>query len=113
MDLDEKFLERVSDQSFQLNIYSVVNTLTQIPGITRVQFLIDGEIFTGIVEGLRIDGLFEKDMSLVYRPEKMNVSGNSDITKDIEQFLEEQKETTHTDIDDAETKAAESDQTGE
>ena len=113
VDLDEKFLERVSDQSFQLNIYSVVNTLTQIPGITRVQFLIDGEIFTGKVEGLRIDGLFEKDMSIVYRPEKMNVSGNSDITKDIEQFLEEQNETTRIDIDGAETKATESKQTGE
>ena len=57
-------------QSFKLNIYSIVNTLTQMPGITRVQFLINGEIFGDAVENIRIDGLFEKNMSLVYRPEK-------------------------------------------
>lgn len=96
VDLDEGFLERVEGQSFQLNIYSIVNTLTQIPGITRVQFLIDGEIFNGKVEGFRIDSLFEKDMSIVYRPEKVEMpkNSNSDLTKDIEQqILEEKQET--------------------
>ena len=96
VDLDEEFFERIEDQSFKLNIYSVVNTLTQIPGITRVQFLIDGEIFNSKVDGIRIDGLFEKDMSIVYRPEKINVQGNSDITKDIEHFIEGQKESAET-----------------
>lgn len=98
VDLNETFLERVEDQSFQLNIYSIVNTLTQIPGITRVQFLIDGVIFNSKVEGIRIDGLFEKDMSIVYRPEKIRVPGNSnsDITKDIEHLLEEQQESKET-----------------
>ena len=97
VDLDKTFLERVGGQSFKLNIYAVVNTLTQIAGITRVQFLIDGEIFEGKVEGFRIDGLFEKDMSIVYRPEKIRVPGNattnSDLTKDIEHMIEGQKET--------------------
>ena len=64
------FLERVDGQNFQLNIYSVVNTLTQIPGISRVQFLIDGEIFDGKVDGYRLDTLFEKNMAIVYRPGK-------------------------------------------
>ena len=98
VDLNEIFLERVEDQSFQLNIYSIVNTLTQIPDITRVQFLIDGVIFYSKVEGIRIDGLFEKDMSIVYRPEKIRVPGNSnsDITKDIEHLLEEQQESKET-----------------
>ncbi len=97
VDLDKTFLERVGGQSFQLNIFSVVNTLTQIAGITRVQFLIDGEIFEGKVEGFRIDGLFEKDMSIVYRPEKIrvpdNASTNSDLTKDIEHMVTGQLET--------------------
>ena len=70
VDLDETFFERIEGQSFKLNIYSIVNTLTQMPGITRVQFLINGEIFGDTVENIRIDGLFEKNMSLVYRPEK-------------------------------------------
>lgn len=97
VDVDEAFLERVEDQNFQLNIYSVVNTLTQIPGITRVQFLIDGEIFDGKVEGIRLDGLFEKDMSIVYRVKKETSTeskgNNTDLTKDIEHLIEEQNET--------------------
>lgn len=101
VDLDETFFERVEEQSFQLNIYSIVNTLTQIPGITRVQFLIDGEIFQGSVEGIRIDGLFEKNMSLVYRPEKtitsdVSVEQNTDLTKDIEQKVIEDRKTAET-----------------
>ena len=70
VDLNDAFLERVDGQNFQLNIYSVVNTLTQIPGISRVQFLIDGEIFDGKVDGYRLDTLFEKNMAIVYRPGK-------------------------------------------
>lgn len=65
VDLNEAFFERVENQSFELNIYSIVNTLTQMSGITRVQFLIDGEIFKGSVEGIRIDGLFEKNTAIV------------------------------------------------
>ena len=68
VDLNKAFLDRVDGQNFQLNIYSVVNTLTQIPGISRVQFWIDGEIFDGKVDGYRVDTLFEKDMSIVSRP---------------------------------------------
>ena len=97
VDVDKEFLERVEGQDFKLNIYSVVNTLTQIPGITRVQFLIDGVIFDGKVEGMRLDGLFEKDMSIVYRVKKASSEGgtgsNTDLTKDIEHLIEEQNET--------------------
>ena len=88
VDLDDKFFDRINGQSFSLNVYSIVNTLTHIPGITRVQFLIDGEIFEGSVENMRIDGLFERDMSMVYVPEKNNGDAkdpalNNDIEKEL------------------------------
>lgn len=96
VDLNKKFLERVESQSFELNIYSIVNSLTQIAGITRVQFLIDGVIFDGAVEGTRIDGMFEKNMALVYRPESkapeslIELPKSDDaLKKDIEQQLKE------------------------
>ena len=96
VDVDKTFLERVDGQSFELNIYSVVNTLTQMTGVSRVQFLIDGAIFTGAVEGMHIDGMFEKNMSLVYRPEKEGTAPpsrpaeNCDaLKKDIEQQVKE------------------------
>ena len=73
-----------------------MNSLTQIAGITRVQFLIDGVIFDGAVEGTRIDGMFEKNMALVYRPESkapeslIELPKSDDaLKKDIEQQLKE------------------------
>lgn len=98
VDLDSAFFERIDGQSFQLNIYSIVNSLTQLAGITRVQFLIDGVIFTGAVDGMRIDTLFEKNMSYVYRPKKEDsreetaaTERESSLNKDIErQLLENQ-----------------------
>ncbi|MDD3221239.1 MAG: hypothetical protein EOM34_05555 [Clostridia bacterium] len=89
VDLDETFFERIDGQKFELNIYSIVNTLTQLAGITRVQFLIDGVIFTGTIDGMRIDSMFEKNMSLVYRPEKESVAttaaqSGSALSGDIE-----------------------------
>ena len=98
VDVDKTFLERVNGQSFELNIYSVVNTLTQVTGVSRVQFLIDGAIFNGSVEGVHIDGMFEKNMSLVYRPEKEGQKQNPPpkppedgdaLKKDIEQQLKD------------------------
>lgn len=96
VDLDKKFLERTDGQKFQLNIYSIVNSLTQIAGITRVQFLIDGEIFDGTVDGIRIDGMFEKNMTLVYRPQNEAAKNMQEppkdedaLKRDIEQQLKE------------------------
>lgn len=98
VDVDKTFLERVNGQSFELNIYSVVNTLTQMTGVSRVQFLIDGVIFNGSVEGIHIDGMFEKNMSLVYRPEKEGQNADPTLKppedgdalkRDIEQQLKD------------------------
>lgn len=114
VDLNRTFLERVDGQSFELNIYSVVNTLTQMTGVSRVQFMIDGVIFNGTVEGMRIDGLFEKNMSLVYRPEKeqekfpSETPGGNGIGKDIEQqVIENQKNVENT----SESETGESEET--
>ena len=113
VDLNRTFLERVNGQSFELNIYSVVNTLTQMTGVSRVQFLIDGVIFSGTVEGMRIDGLFEKNMSLVSRPEKEMQKSSSGtleekdaMQKDIEhQVIENQKNAGTTEESETETSA--------
>ena len=96
VDLNDAFFERSKGQPFELNIYSVVNSLTQLSGINRVQFLIDGEIYTDLVDGQRIDTLFEKNMSLVNMGDKKEFHDEDDIlpkkdvlNKDIEQQLKE------------------------
>lgn len=43
LDLSSEFLEKRSDISDDVAIYSVVNTLVELPNINKVQFSIDGE----------------------------------------------------------------------
>ena len=85
VDLSKEFLQRVDDQSFALNVYSIVNSLTQLSGISRVQFMIDGEIFTESIDGVKIDGLIEKDMSFVEKQTKA-----SDVEEDNPLDLEKE-----------------------
>lgn len=47
VNFNQRFLDRVNDQSFALNVYSVVNSLTELDGIESVQILIDGQIVEG------------------------------------------------------------------
>lgn len=43
VDLNQRFLERMDNQSFAVKIYSVVNSLCELDGIEQVQILIDGQ----------------------------------------------------------------------
>ena len=43
VDFTQPFLDKVNDQNFRLNLYSVVNTLTRLKGIYRVRITVDGK----------------------------------------------------------------------
>lgn len=43
VDLNEKFLEKLPDITDEVAIYSIVNSLVELPGINKVQFRINGE----------------------------------------------------------------------
>jgi len=43
VDLSKKFLDKLSGVSEEITIYSIVNTLMELPGIYRVHFLVEGE----------------------------------------------------------------------
>lgn len=96
VDLSREFLEKMEGQSFSLNVYSIVNSLTRLSGISRVQFMIDGEIYTDSIDGIKIDGLFEKDLTLVEKqeePSRVKEDNPLDLEKEIREKGVEAPET--------------------
>ncbi len=68
VDFNQRFLDRVNDQSFALNVYSVVNSLTELEEIDKVQIKIDGDIVRGNDDSLPLNVLLERNDDLVVVP---------------------------------------------
>ena len=58
---NEKFLDSIPDQMG--TIYSVVNSLVELPGINKVQFRINGQIVE-YYNNTPFDVLFERNLSI-------------------------------------------------
>lgn len=65
IDFNEKFLENVSGIKNEVVIYSVVNSLVELPNINKVQFLINGEVQKTYRENLAFDKLFDRNLDLI------------------------------------------------
>lgn len=65
VNLDEGFLEQEYDVLEAIPIYSIVNSLTEISGINKVQILINGETNQVFRESIRFDTIFERNLDLV------------------------------------------------
>lgn len=65
VDFSSGFLEKNSDISPEVTIYSVVNTLTELPNINKVQFSIDGSQVTEYGDSLNLSVLFQRNLNLV------------------------------------------------
>ncbi|HBI73225.1 MAG TPA: hypothetical protein DEG06_00520 [Lachnospiraceae bacterium] len=67
VDFNEKFLEKIPEITNETAIYSVVNSLMELPkrNISKVQFLINGEVVPTYREGFAFDGYFERNLSLI------------------------------------------------
>ena len=63
--LDDGFLEQGYDLTEAVPIYSIVNSLTEIPGISKVQILVNGETNRVYRESIRFDTVFERNLDLV------------------------------------------------
>jgi germination protein M len=63
VDFNRGFLEKVREQSFALNVYSVVNSLTDLDEISQVYITVDGETITDAPDGIVLDDvLLPQDM---------------------------------------------------
>ncbi len=65
VDLNSKFLDKLPDLKDEIVIYSVVNTLVELPYISKVQFLINGQVQPTFGDGIPFDGFFERNLSLI------------------------------------------------
>ncbi len=65
VDFNEKFLNKQADITDQVAIYSVVNTLVELPYIKKVQFLINGQVQSVYGDGTTFDVFFERNLALM------------------------------------------------
>lgn len=63
VDLNEKFLEKLPEITDEVAIYSIVNSLAELPGINKVQFKINGQTVE-MFQNTPFDGLFERNLSI-------------------------------------------------
>lgn len=65
VDFNEKFLEKLPDIDADIAIYSVVNTLVELPGISKVQFTINNKVVKTYWEDTAFDVSFERKLDLI------------------------------------------------
>lgn len=65
LDLSSEFLEKRSDISDDVAIYSVVNTLVELPNINKVQFSIDGEQVLLFDDKVNFGEPFESNLNII------------------------------------------------
>ena len=65
VNLDKGFLEQGYDVLEVIPVYSIVNSLTELPGISKVQILINGETNLTYQESIRFETIFERNLDLI------------------------------------------------
>ncbi|MDO4554709.1 MAG: GerMN domain-containing protein [Lachnospiraceae bacterium] len=64
VDLNENFLNPMESVSAEVTVYSVVNSLTELSSVSKVQFTINGEKVSRLRESLDFDVSFERNLDL-------------------------------------------------
>ncbi|MGN0203135.1 MAG: GerMN domain-containing protein [Coprococcus sp.] len=52
VDFNQGFLEKIGDQDFKLNVYGVVNSLTELKDVDKVQITVDGQVVAEAPDGV-------------------------------------------------------------
>jgi germination protein M len=65
VDFNEKFLEKLPNINADVAVYSVVNTLVELPDINKVQFTINSQVVKTFWEDIPFDVLFERNLNLI------------------------------------------------
>ncbi len=65
VDFNEKFLVKMPEVQEEVAIYSIVNTLVELPDIKRVQFTINNQVVTAFWDDEKFDVIFERKLDLI------------------------------------------------
>ena len=68
-DFDAKLLDKPAGITDEAVVYSIVNTLVELPEINKVQFTINGQKVKSFTEGMEFDISFERNLDIVERGE--------------------------------------------
>ncbi|MBP3700349.1 MAG: GerMN domain-containing protein [Lachnospiraceae bacterium] len=66
VDFDATFLEEPVNVTDMVEIYSIVNSLTQLDNVLQVQITINGSADAVLRNNISLSGRFEKDLNLIY-----------------------------------------------
>ena len=69
VDLSEEFYDTANPLKNDIIVYSVVNSLVELPTVSKVQFLKNGEKLQFFRETMPFDGIFERNLDIVEREE--------------------------------------------
>lgn len=70
VDFDSAFLEQPVNVTDAIELYSVVNSLTELDSITQVQITVNGSAGEVLRSNIPLSGKFEQDLSYVRQPEE-------------------------------------------
>ncbi|HWT26646.1 MAG TPA: GerMN domain-containing protein [Mobilitalea sp.] len=65
VDFNEKFLDKISNIKDDVAIYSIVNSLVDLPNINKVQFLINGSVQKTYRDNTPFDSFFERNLAII------------------------------------------------
>lgn len=65
IDFNSKFLNKRAGLTDEVAVYSIVNSLAELSVVSKVQFTIDGISVEKYGDGLRFDGIFERNLDIV------------------------------------------------
>jgi germination protein M len=65
VDFNEKFLEKLPNIKEDIAIYSIVNTLVELPDINKVEFTINSQVQKTYWEDMPFDQAFERNLNLL------------------------------------------------
>ncbi len=69
VNLNEGFLEQGYNVTEAVTIYSIVDSLTELSGISKVQILVNGETNQVYKESMRLDTIYERNLDIVEQNE--------------------------------------------
>lgn len=70
VNLDEAFLTQPYPVSGEVTIYSIVNSLVELPNVNKVQFSVNGSTDVTLRDNISLSGVFERNLELVGRLEE-------------------------------------------
>ncbi len=93
VDFDATFLEEPVNVTDLVEIYSIVNSLTQLGNVLQVQITVNGSADAVLRNNISLSGRFEKDLSLLAEPDDIGEETTPEETTAQESMSESMAET--------------------